>query len=166
MLRSLTISALGACIFAVACGHGAPPPKPPPGTTHATPDAGVAVAGDAPTGIDSDLADLAKRSVKLYADLAKALADTVPGMGTNPNNCVAATARIKSLAVAYAEVTEANARVLHAGHERVKQLKAALAPYEAELDASAKQIAESPTMRSCSEDPGFGKAMDLLVGEP
>jgi len=152
MMRWLAIAVL------VGCGHAAPPPGPTPGTTHATPDAGT-TADAGPVGLESNLPELAKRSVALYQDLAKALAES-------NGDCAGATAKIDALATAYAEVTAANAHVLHAGHARVKELKAALAPYDAELDASAKQIADSPTMRSCSQDAGFAKAMDRLVGEP
>jgi len=139
-----------------ACGHAAPPPGPTPGTTHVVADAGVADTG--PVGLESHLDELAKRSTQLYKDLARAL-DEANG------DCAAATSKIDALVTTYADVTAANARVLHAGHDRVKQLKAALAPYEDELDAAAKKIVESPTMRACSQDAGFAKVMDRLVGE-
>jgi hypothetical protein len=142
----------------VACGHAAPPAAPAPGTTHATPDAGPSVDA-APVALDADLPELARRSVALYQELAKALADA-------NSDCSAATTKLDAIATTYADVIEANARVLHAGHERIKQLKAALVPYEADLDAAAQQIVSSPTMRACSQDPGFANVMDRLVGEP
>jgi hypothetical protein len=151
MMRWLAITVL------VACGHAAPPPGPAPGTTHATPDAGT--PDDGPVGLEANLPELAKRSAKLYEELANALADA-------KGDCAVATSKVDALATTYADVNAANARVLHAGHARVKQLKAALEPFKDELEASAKQVADSPTMRACSQNEGFAKAMDRLVGEP
>jgi hypothetical protein len=152
MLRWLAIAVL------VACSHPAPRSGATLGTTHATPDAGTSGDGGA-VGLEANLPELAKRSVTLYQELAKALADAA-------GDCAAATRSIDTLATTYADVTAANARVLHAGHDRVKQLKTALEPYDASLEQSAKQIADSPTMRACSQSKDFAKAMDRLVGEP
>jgi hypothetical protein len=152
MRRRLAIAAA-----LVACGHAAPPPGPAPGTSHATADAAIGDA--APAGLEGNLPELARRSVVLYKELAKALADA----GTD---CAAATAKLESIATANADVTAANTHVLHAGHDRIKQLKAALEPYQADLDAAAKQIVESPAMRTCSKDAAFSGVMDRLVGEP
>jgi hypothetical protein len=81
-------------------------------------------------------------------------------------DCLAATAKINALADANADVIAANARVLHAGHDEVVQLRAALEPHAAELDASAKAIVQSSTMASCAHDPAFAKAIDRIGGEP
>ena len=56
-------------------------------------------------------------------------------------------------------------RVLHAGHAKIKQLKAAREPYDADFDAAAQTIAKSATMRACSGDAAFAKAFDRLSGE-
>jgi hypothetical protein len=147
VLRWLVIAA------ALGCGHPAQPVGPATGTPHA--DAGP---GDAAIALDDDLPQLAARSLALYQDLAKVL-------GGPAVECAAATTKLDAIATQYAEVTAANDRVLKAGHDKIKRLKAALEPHEADFDAAAKTIVESQTMRNCSQDPAFAKVMDRLVGE-
>jgi hypothetical protein len=45
-------------------------------------------------------------------------------------------------------------------------LKSAVEPHQAELDAAAQTIGASATMKTCSEQPAFAKAIDRLLGEP
>ena len=136
--------------FALGCGHAAPAAGPPPGTSHASP-------ADAQTGdtvlpaLAEDFPRLADRSVKMYEELARAVAEP---------NCAAATKKINAVADAYADVIAAARRVIRAGRDQVKQLRAALDPHQAELDASAAAIAQAPTMTKCSQDPAFSAAMD------
>jgi hypothetical protein len=135
----------------IACGHAAPPPAPPP--THvAHADAAV----DAPVPLEDDMVRLADRAVSLYQDIAKALGDT---------DCAAVTAKLDAIAVDYADVIAANMKVLHGDRDRKKRLRAALEAHEPEYGATAKAIADSPTMRSCSIDPNFARAIDRLGGE-
>ena len=147
MSRWLLIATLG-------CGHAATPPGPAPGATRAPLDA--AVPRDAPA-LDDDLPRLAARSLRLYQDLAQA----VGGSG-----CAEVAAKVDALATAYGDVIAANARVLHAGHERIAALKLALEPRQADFDAAAKAIADAPVLAQCAQDAAFAKAMDRLVGEP
>jgi len=141
-------------ILALGCGHPGPAPAPPHATHAAPADAGV----DAPRALEDDLPRLAARSVELYQDWRRALDEVGP-------DCAAATARINALAERYADVIAANARVLRAGRDKVKQLRAALEPHEAELDEAAKAIAQSPVMTSCSSDAGFQRAVERIGGE-
>jgi hypothetical protein len=147
MSRWLLIAALG-------CTHAATPPGSPPGTTAPTSDA---VPRDAPRALDDDLPRLAARSLQLYQDLAQVV---IAG-----GDCATVATKIDALATTYAEVTAANARVLHAGHDKVKALKHELEPHQADFDAAAKAIAGAPAMSQCSQDAAFDKALDRLVGE-
>jgi hypothetical protein len=144
----------GALALIVGCGHAAPPPAPPVVTaTHQSPpDAAI----DAP--LDDDLDALATRAVKMYQDWQHAL-DEANG------DCAAATAKINALADANADVIAANARIQRAGHDKIVQLRAALEPHSAELDASAKAIMQSPTRQGCAHDPGFAHAIDRIGGD-
>jgi hypothetical protein len=146
MSRWLLIAALG-------CSHAATPPGPPPGTGAHVIDAGI----DAPRALDDDLPRLAARSLQLYQDLAQVVAAG--------GDCASVAAKIDALATTYAEVTAANARVLHAGHDKVKALKHELEPHQADFDDAAKTIAGAPAMSQCSQDAAFDKALDRLVGE-
>ena len=142
--------------LAIACGPPSPPAKPAAatGAPVARADAGV----DAPLPLDQDLPRLAERAVKLYADWRAAFAEA----GTD---CAIATTRMNTIADANADLIEANRRLYKGTHARVKEFRAELAKHEAELDASAKAIMESPTMAKCSTDPAFGRALDRLGGE-
>jgi hypothetical protein len=147
-----------ACVaFVLGCGHPAAPAEP---ITTAPPrhDAG---AGDAAAAkpLDEDLPRLATRSVALYQDLLKALTEAGA-------DCAVATTKLNALVDDYADVIAANAKVLHAGRDRVKLLRAALEPHQDELDASAKAIVGSTTLATCHDDKPFAMAMDRLVGEP
>jgi len=147
-----------AAVFAVGCGHAAPAAAPAPGTAHAAraPDAGV----DAPPPkLEDDLPRLAQRAVAMFQAWQHALADS-------HEDCAAATAKLNQLALDYADVIEANAHVMKAGHERVKQLRDALAKYDEEMDAAAEAIAHSKTMAACAQDAQFAHAVDRVGGEP
>lgn len=106
--------------------------------------------------LDEDLPKLAERAVKMSKDLLKALTET----GTD---CAAAAARINAVADANADVTAANTKVLHAGSDRVKQLRAALEPYGAELDQTAKDISQAITASNCAKDAAFSRAFDRFA---
>jgi hypothetical protein len=151
MLRWLAIAALA------SCGH-APPASSETGATHATP---VAVPADAaqPPGLDDDLPKLAERSTALYQQLAKVLGP--PGSTA----CAAIARELDKVAGENADVLAANAKVLHAGHDKIQALKNAIEPHQDALDAAAKTISESQTMKTCAEDAGFAKAIDRLLGE-
>ncbi|HET9988862.1 MAG TPA: hypothetical protein VFQ65_10080 [Kofleriaceae bacterium] len=151
MLRWLAIAVLA------SCGH-APPAGPEPGTTHATPPAAPADAAP-PPGLDDDLPKLAERSTALYEQLAKVLG---PPAATD---CAAVARELDKVASENADVLAANARVLHAGHEKIQRLKNAIEPHQDALDAAAKTISESQTMKTCAEDAAFAKAIDRLLGE-
>ncbi len=146
----------GALALVVGCGHAAPAPAPPPppvGVTHQVPpDAAV----DAP--LDQDVDALAVRAVKLYQDWQHAMEEA-------SGDCAAATAKVNALADANADVIAANARIQRAGHDKIVQLRAALEPHAAELDAAAKAIVQSPTMSACAHDPAFAHAIDRIGGD-
>jgi DNA-binding transcriptional regulator YbjK len=146
---------LAVLVLVVGCGHAAPAPAPVVVTPvhQVPPDAAI----DAP--LDEDLDALAVRAVKLYQDWQHAL-DEANG------DCAAATAKINALADASADVIAANARIQRAGHDKIVQLRAALEPHAAELDASAKAIVQSPTMAACAHDAAFARAIDRIGGEP
>lgn len=132
------------------------PPSPPPA------DAAVAVAVDAlastPAGpLDRDLPRLAERSVALYESVVAVFR----AAGTD---CAAATAKIEALRKEFADVTAANAKILHEG--RGREMKAALAKHETKLDAAAREIVGSQTISKCSADRSFTRAFDELVGAP
>jgi hypothetical protein len=140
----------------VGCGHAAPAPAPPPppvGVTHqAPPDAAI----DAP--LDEDLAALAVRAVKLYQDWQRAMEESA-------GDCAAAATRINAIADANADVIAANAKIQREGHDKIVQLRAALEPHTAELDAAAKAIVQSPTMSAWAHDPAFAHAIDRIGGD-
>jgi len=157
MMRVLCIALLLA-----ACPRPAPTPDPrPPAGSGSGAGSGsdvAAAAPDAPTGaLDQDLPRLAARATKLYQEVAAAF-------GAAGEDCAAATAKLGVLQTDYADVIAANAKVLHDG--RARELRAALEPHAAELDAAAKAIVDSKTMRRCSPDRAFADSFDKLVGAP
>ncbi len=161
MLRWLAFAAIAALAALVACGH-APRATSEPGTAHAAPVAPPPpIAADAavPLTLDEDLPRLAERSVAMYRDLATLL-------GAASTDCPGVAAKLDVIASDNKEVLEANAKVLHAGHDRIQQLKAALEPHQAELDAAAQTLAASQTMKGCAHDAAFARAIDRLLGEP
>lgn len=151
--------ALGIVLLLAACPHPAekPTPKPPDpptggsGTATAPPDAAP------PRSLDQDLPRLAGRATKLYQDVAAAFAAA-------GEDCAGATAKLGALQTEYGEVVIANAKVLHDG--RARELRVALEPHATELDAAAKSIVDSVTMRTCAPDHAFTDAFDKLVGAP
>lgn len=148
-----------AAIFAtVACGHGgrATSTRTDRPIVRAA-DAGVGVAIDAAPAkaLEDDLPRLAAREADLYDQWAKALAD-------GHDDCAAAAARIDALADAFAPEIAASGKILRAGRERVLQLRAALEPFQDRMDAAAKQIANAPVMKKCSQDAAFARAFDRL----
>jgi hypothetical protein len=157
MMRVLSIALL---VAAAGCPRPAPPPPRP---AEPTAGSGSAVAQPPPVdagppgALDRDLPRLATRATKLYQDVAAAF-------GTAGEDCAAATARITALQTEYADVVAANAKVLHDG--RARELRAALEPHAEALDAAAKAIVDSKTMRKCSPDRAFADAFDKLVGSP
>ncbi|MEP6864754.1 MAG: hypothetical protein ABJE66_29310 [Deltaproteobacteria bacterium] len=151
MLRWLAIAALA------SCGH-APPAGSETGATHATHASAPADAAQ-PPGLDDDLPRLAERSTTLYQQLAKVLGP--PAVA----DCATVARDLDKIAADNADVLAANAKVLHAGHDKIQQLKNAIEPHQDVLDAAAKTISESQTMKTCAEDAGFAKAIDRLLGE-
>src|SRR4051812_16765627 len=140
----------------VGCGHPAPAPSPPP---HVVGPAPVAPPPDAgpPPPLDRDLPRLAALATKLYQDIDAAFAAA-------GEDCAAAVQKLTALHTTYAEVVVANAKVLRDG--RTRDLRAALEPHAADLDAAAKAIVQSRTMATCSPDHVFTDSFDALVGAP
>jgi hypothetical protein len=138
------------------CGHGTAPPRAPPsaiGTTHAAPiDAATSPA------LEDDLPRLAERAVKLYADWQQVMDEA-------NSDCTAAAAKIGALADANADFITANVHIMRGGHDKVVQLRAALEPHAAELDAAGKAIAQSPTMTACRDNAAFAHAIDRIQGD-
>jgi len=156
-LRVIAIAiaiAMAIVIAAAACGGKPPPPA------QVTPPA-PAIAGDAGLAesrpLDQDLPRLVLRSLVMYQDIARALADS-------QRDCAAATTRLGGLAATYREVVTANAKVLHDG--RARQLQAALEPHGEVFDRSAQAIMQSPVMSACSQDAAFARAFDVLLEAP
>jgi hypothetical protein len=141
-----------------ACGNKATPPVQPAPPPDAAIDAAIVDAPLAANGpLDRDLPRLALRSVALY----EAVVATFRTAGAD---CGAATKRLGELRVEYADVTAANAKVLHEG--RARELKAALVPHDDKLDAAAREIVGAQTMSKCTSDRAFTKSFDDLVGAP
>ncbi len=147
-----------AALFAVGCGHAAPAPAPAPGTTHVAHASDAGVDG-APPKLEDDLPRLAVRAVAMFDAWQRALADT-------GDDCAAATTKLNQLALDFADVIEANAHVVHSGHEKIKALRAELANYDEQMDKAAEAIAHSKTMAKCAPEPAFARAVDRIGGEP
>lgn len=134
--------------FVIACGQpGAQ------GTTASTP-----AQPTAQKPLEDDLPRLAERMAKLYREWKQAFAET----GTD---CATATARMNALAEANRDLMQATKRVLQAGHARVKAFRVEREKYDAEIDANAKSIFESPTLAKCKNDAAFSRALDRLGGD-
>ncbi|MGE5181339.1 MAG: hypothetical protein ACM31C_04730 [Acidobacteriota bacterium] len=149
-----------AALLVVACGHAAPQ-GPAPGTTHVTraPAPDAAAVDAAPPRLEDDLPRLAARAVQLFQAWQKVLADA-------NGDCRAAATKLDDLAIEYADVIEANAHIMRAGHAKIEALKAELAKHGDEMDAAAQAIAHSPTMASCATDRAFAQAIDRIGGSP
>lgn len=139
----------------VACSHSADN-GPATGETHAEARPGSAAVASDPA-LDRDLGKLAKLSVAMYKDIASAF--TVAG-----TDCKAATAKLGALAQQYRDVPIANAKVLQ--DHRAKEMRAALAPMQADLDAAGQAIAQSKTLAACASDKAFEGAFDKLEAPP
>ncbi len=94
----------------------------------------------------------------MYQELAKALGEA----GTD---CAVAATKVNAVADAYQDVIAANAKVLRAGRDEVKRMRAALAEHDAEMETAAKAIVAAPAMNACAGNAVFAKAMDRM-GEP
>ena len=135
-------------------------PPPTPGSAIAAPRDAASSTDAAPVQpvpLDRDLPRLAQRSVALYQAVVVAFRAAGP-------DCAAAAKQLGELHAAYADVAAANVKVLHDG--RARELKAALAKYDDQLDAAAKEIVGSQTMSKCASDRTFTQAFDDLVGAP
>jgi hypothetical protein len=153
MLRRFATAALVTC---AGCGHAAPSGAEPGTSRLAVADA---ARPDAPLGLEDDLPALAARAVAMYQAIASVVADPAP-------DCAAIATKLGAIETTNQDAVTATAKVLHAGHDKVQRLRAALAPHQAELDASAQVIAAAPAMKACSSDPRFAAAIDHLLGEP
>ncbi|HEY4058034.1 MAG TPA: hypothetical protein VGM39_15575 [Kofleriaceae bacterium] len=142
---------IAALVLLAACGSS---PAARPTTPSPAPTTASAPAGPAP--LDQNLPVLATRATQLYQSVAKLLAANT--------DCATATAQLRDLAAANADVVAANKKVLHEG--RAKDLRAALEPHATDLDTAAQEIVAAPLMRSCSQDRAFTDAFDELVGAP
>ena len=141
-----------ALVAVVSCGHPAPAPAPP-----VTPPVAPAVDAAVQTDLDHDLPRLASRSTQMYQDVAAAFVAA-------GEDCAAATAKLTAIQKSYADVMAAIAKVLHDG--RARELRAALEPSADALDAAAKSIVDSKTMRKCSPDRAFTAAFDFIGAPP
>lgn len=151
MMRGLLLVLLAAA----ACGAPAPPAAPPPTTA---PPPASAPADAAPSlALDQDLPRLAARSTQMYQEVAAAFA----AVGAD---CAGAATKLAAIRTGHADVTTAVAKVLHEG--RARELRAALAASEDALDAAAKAIVDSETMRKCSQDAPFAAAFDFIGAPP
>ncbi len=137
-----------------ACGHPVAPEQHS-GGSHVAPPPSDAAPAQPP--LDQDLPRLAARALELYAAVAAAFA-------TAGEDCAAATVQLGKLATTYADVVDANARVLHAG--RARELRDALAPHQDAFDAAAQAIVKSATLAKCAPDHAFEQSFDRLVGSP
>jgi hypothetical protein len=145
-------------LFVLGCGHPTPPPQPPPVATARTVDAAVPTA-DGAAALDDDLPRLAARAVLLYQAWQHALEDA-------GEDCAKAAAGMNAVADQYADVIAANARVLKAGRDKVKALRNALAPHQADMDAAAAAIMRSKALAACTQDHQFVTALDRIGGSP
>jgi len=91
----------------------------------------------------------------MYRALATALTEA-------GDDCAAGVAKLDALSAEYGDVVAANTKIIHDG--RGAELRAALAPHEAELAEAAKQVMSSPVISHCIEDTSFVAAFDRLVG--
>jgi len=136
-----------------ACGAAAtvPPPRPP----IAAPIAPLPPPPiEPPRPLDQDLPRLAGAVLALQQEVGRALATP---------DCAGATGKLAALQPRYAEVVIAAGKVMRDG--RAPELRRAVAPHQADFDAAARTIAQSPALASCAEDRGFATALDGL-GEP
>jgi len=147
-MRWLVIAALG-CGGQRAPGPAPAPPRPAP--------APVATAPAVELPLEQDLKRLADRSVAMYRALSAALAEA-------GEDCGAGATKLDALTATYDDVVAANAKLVRDG--RGTELRAALAPREAELAAAAKQIMGSPVVARCAGDAPFTTAFDRFVGGP
>ncbi|MGE0549829.1 MAG: hypothetical protein AB7O24_18320 [Kofleriaceae bacterium] len=140
-----------AVMILVGCGAPKQAAPPPP---LVAPAPVVDAAPAEPLPLDQDLPALANRAVELFEQLNQALA-------ASGQDCAVATAKIRELVITYADVIAANGKVVREG--RQAELKDALAPHDAKLDAAAKSIAGSPALASCVQNAEFTAAFDALV---
>jgi len=138
-----------------SCGNRQPA-QPTKRTPPPVADAAVVAPADAGP-LDRDLPRLATRALALYQDVAAAFA----AVG---EDCAAATEKLGELHGRYADVVAANAKVMHDG--RAQELRAALAPHSAQLDAAAQAIVGAKTLPKCSQDAAFAHAYDALFEAP
>ena len=114
-------SALG-----IGCGH-APPTSSETGTSHATRLAHRRCARDAPAALDDDLPRLASA---VDRDVPERSRRCSPQPSTD---CAAVAAQARrDRRTTTPTCIAANAKVLHAGHEKIQALKAALEPHQAD----------------------------------
>ena len=141
-----------ALIALISCGHPAPAPAPP-----VAPPPAPAIDAAVETDLDKDLPKLASRSTQMYQEVAAAFVAA-------GEDCAAATAKLTAIQRTYTDVMTAISKVLHDG--RARELRAALEPSADALDAAAKQIVDSKTMRKCSPDRAFTAAFDFIGTPP
>jgi hypothetical protein len=142
---------------AIGCGHAAPSPPPPVHNVVAI-DAGVVADAPVVKPLEEDLPRLAERALELFQSWATALGDA-------GEDCAKAAASVNAIADKYTDVIAANAKVLHAGRDAVKALRAELAKHEEQFDAAAKSVVQSKAMAACHDDRAFAHAIDRVGGE-
>src|SRR5262245_33961072 len=119
----------------IGCGHPSTPVTTGTGSQSA-------VRADAAIPLDEDLPRLAERMLKLYKDWQQAFAEA----GTD---CALATTKLDVIVKANTDLLAAMRRVMRAGHAKIQALRKEREKYDAEIDASAKAIFESPTLAKC-----------------
>jgi hypothetical protein len=109
--------------------------------------------------LEDDPPRLAARAVELYQAWEHALMDA-------GEDCAKATANLEAVASKYADVIAANQRLIKEGHDKIKAVKEALAPHDAEMNAAAEAIVHSKAMAACASNPAFARATDRIGGSP
>lgn len=159
MFEMTRVSSIAAAASLAVAACSSSPTRPAPAAPAPVASAAATAPAPAPDAapLDQDLPRLVERSLAMYRDIAKAFA-------VSGEDCAAATGELHKLAGQDRDVVAANAKVLHDG--RASELRAALDPHDAEFDAAAVAVVQSPTMAKCAPDPAFGKALDELLQPP
>nr|HEX4313561.1 hypothetical protein [Kofleriaceae bacterium] len=114
-----------------------PPPAPPP-------------------PLDRDPPRFAARAVATLQAVAAAVASG------GSSDCAGAATRLDAVRDQFADFYAADAALL-AGRRR--ELRAAIATRQADLDAAASAIFAAPAMFACARDAAFARALDRAVGD-
>ena len=144
-------------VIALAIACSAPPapvtperPRPVVVVPDAAPDA-------PPPPLDRDPPRLAARAVDMMQAIATALVDS-------GEDCAGAAAKLDTIRGEFADLLAANAAMLADG--RKAELKAAIAPRQADLDAAATRVFGAKALVACVHDAAFTHSFSLTIGGP